>query len=106
MSSPRQDSVSLDDVRHVATLARVGLTEEQARTLAADLNGILEHMAVLQGVDAAGLAEHFASGDAMPLRGDHGPPIPLMDPPAAFAPQMRDGFFIVPRLATHEDAPA
>lgn len=97
----RDDSVSLDDVRHVAALARLGLTDEQARALAADLTGILEHMAVLQDVDTSGVDEHSASGDAMPLRDDHGPPVPLTDPPAAFAPQMRDGFFIVPRLSTH-----
>ena len=106
MSPPRPDSVSLDDVRHVAALARLGLAEEQARALAGDLSGILEHMAVLKDVDTSGIAEHCASGDAMPLRDDHGPPMPLTDPPAAFAPQMRDGFFIVPRLATHEDADA
>lgn len=100
------DAVSLDDVRHVAALAHLGLTDEQARALAGELNGILEHMAVLHTVDTSGIAEHSASGDPMPLRDDRGPPIPLTEPPAAFAPQMRDGLFMVPRLATHEDADA
>lgn len=104
----RADAVSLDEVRRVAALARLDLTDDQAGALAADLNGILQHMAVLQEVETSGLAEYSASGDAMPLRDDRGPPIPLADPPAAFAPQMRDGFFLVPRLATHggEDAEA
>jgi aspartyl-tRNA(Asn)/glutamyl-tRNA(Gln) amidotransferase subunit C len=39
----------------------------------------------------------------MSLRPDAGPPIPLLRAPAFFAPAMRDGFFLVPRLATHED---
>jgi hypothetical protein len=44
-------------------------------------------------------------GDAaMPLRVDMGPPIPLAHPLAAFAPDERDGFLLVPRLATHESA--
>jgi hypothetical protein len=29
--------------------------------------------------------------------------IPLAVPRESFAPEMRDGFFLVPRLATHED---
>ncbi|HEY3885387.1 MAG TPA: hypothetical protein VGL62_09290, partial [Vicinamibacterales bacterium] len=36
-----------------------------------------------------------------PWRADHGPPIPLERPIDAFAPLARDGFFVVPRLATH-----
>ncbi len=38
-----------------------------------------------------------------PLRRDAGPPIPLSESLSHFAPDMRGGFFIVPRLATHED---
>ena len=37
-----------------------------------------------------------------PLRPDEGPPIPLARERESFAPQFRDGFFVVPRLATHE----
>jgi hypothetical protein len=41
-------------------------------------------------------------GDAsLPLREDHGPPVPLARPLASFAPRMKDGFLLVPRLATH-----
>jgi len=98
------DAVSIEDVRHVATLARLGLTDEQARELTKDLNTILEHMQVLSGVDASRAGESAGIGAAgMPLRPDHGPPIPLEEPPQSFAPEMRDGFFVVPRLSTHED---
>jgi aspartyl-tRNA(Asn)/glutamyl-tRNA(Gln) amidotransferase subunit C len=91
-------------------LARLGLTDERARELTQDLNGILEHMDVLGRVDTSGIEEATASvtaeegGGGMRLREDKGPPIPLAEPPAAFAPEMRQGFFIVPRLATHEDS--
>lgn len=97
-------AVTVKDVRHVAMLARLGLTDERARELTKDLNTILEHMEVLGRVDTRGVEEASAFGGAgMRLRGDHGPGMPLAESPEAFAPQMRDGFFIVPRLSTHED---
>jgi aspartyl-tRNA(Asn)/glutamyl-tRNA(Gln) amidotransferase subunit C len=96
--------VSVADVRHVAALARLGLTDERAEALTRDLNTILEHMEVLGRVDTGGVTEASASGAAMPLRPDSGPAIPLIEPPASFAPAMRDGLLQVPRLATHEQA--
>ncbi len=97
-------AVTLDDVRHVASLARLGLTDERARVIMAELNTILEHMAVLQQVDTEGLEEAVGVGAAgAPLRPDAGPPIPLARELDKFGPRTRDGFFLVPRLATHED---
>jgi aspartyl-tRNA(Asn)/glutamyl-tRNA(Gln) amidotransferase subunit C len=93
-------SVSHDDVRHIAALARVGLDERRLPALAAELSGILRHMAVLERVDVAAVADLTQDGDVN-LRLDSGPPIPLLRPLAAFAPRVRDGFLIVPRLATH-----
>lgn len=97
--------VSIAEVRHVASLARLGLTDERAEELTRDLNTILEHMAVLGRVDTGGVAEATSgTGAGMPLRPDGGMPIPLVEPPAAFAPAMRDGLLQVPRLSTHEQA--
>jgi len=99
------DSVSVDDVRHVAMLARLGITDERARELTRELNTILEHMSVLQKVTTHGAAEVGGIGAAgMPLAKDDGPAAPLDERPEQFAPEMRAGFFIVPRLSTHEDA--
>ncbi len=98
-------AVTLDDVRHVASLARLGLGDERARVIMGELNTILEHMAVLQKVDTEGLEEAVGVGAAgAPLRPDSGPAIPLAREPEKFAPETRDGFFLVPRLATHEDS--
>ncbi len=93
-------SVSHDDVRHIAALARVGIDEPRLPALAAELSGILDHMAVLGRVDTSGVADIGRDGDVH-LRPDSGPPIPLLRPLAAFAPMVRDSFLIVPRLATH-----
>jgi aspartyl-tRNA(Asn)/glutamyl-tRNA(Gln) amidotransferase subunit C len=97
-------AVSVEDVRHVAALARLGLTDERAEALTRDLNTILDHMAVLSQVDTRAVAEASAGArEGMPLSADHGPPAPLAERPEAFAPSMRDGFLLVPRLASHED---
>lgn len=102
-SGPRQ-SVTESDVRHVAMLARLGLTGRRAAELARDLNTILDHMDALGKVDTQGVSEASVFGaSGMRLRDDQGPPIPLDEPPESFAPEMRAGFFIVPRLSTHED---
>ena len=100
-------AVSLDDVRHIATLARLGLTDERAQSIVAELNTILEHMDVLSKVDTSGLEEVVGVGAAgLPLRPDAGPPIPLARALDAIAPRTQDGFFLVPRLSTHEDPEA
>jgi aspartyl-tRNA(Asn)/glutamyl-tRNA(Gln) amidotransferase subunit C len=99
------DSVSVDDVRHVAMLARLGVTDERARELARELNTILQHMTVLQQVNTHGAEEVSGIGAAgMRLARDEGPSAALDRKAETFAPEMRAGFFIVPRLSTHEDA--
>jgi aspartyl-tRNA(Asn)/glutamyl-tRNA(Gln) amidotransferase subunit C len=93
-------SVTSDDVRHVARLARVGLDAERVPALVAELNGILAHMQVLQQVDVSSV---LRSPDApgAPWRDDALAPDPIARPREAFAPSARDGFFLVPRLASH-----
>ena len=98
-------AVTIDDVRHIAELARLGLDAERARLLVAELNTILGHMDALSKVDTAGVEPTVGVGaTGTPLRADAGQPPPLARTPEAFAPAMRDGFFVVPRLGTHEKA--
>jgi aspartyl-tRNA(Asn)/glutamyl-tRNA(Gln) amidotransferase subunit C len=100
-------AVTFDDVRHIASLARLGVDEARLPALVAELNAILGHMDVLQRADVSGVPADAPAGEAsMPLRSDDGEQVPLARPRAAFAPEMRDGFFLVPRLATHEDVDA
>ena len=96
-------AVTLEDVGRIAQLARLGLAPERARALVAELNAILDHMEVLGRADTTGVQEVDGVGAAgMPLRSDAGPPLALHRSPDAFAPDWRGGFFLVPRLATHE----
>jgi aspartyl-tRNA(Asn)/glutamyl-tRNA(Gln) amidotransferase subunit C len=97
-------AVSDDDVRHIASLARLGLEPDRVHLLAQELNAILGHMDVLAAVDTAAIDLHArAEGEGMPLRPDEGPALPLAGARSAFAPSMHDGFFLVHRLASHED---
>jgi aspartyl-tRNA(Asn)/glutamyl-tRNA(Gln) amidotransferase subunit C len=98
-------AVTLDDVRHVAALARLGLSDDRAASLVAELNTILGHMEVLSKVKTDRLEAVVGVGaDGLPLEADKGPKIPLAREPREFAPSMRDGFLLVPRLSTHETA--
>lgn len=98
-------AVTPDDVRHVAQLARLGLPEGELATYVEQLNGILKHMDALQAVPSAGAADAFAEGaPSMRLRPDVPGSVALNIHREGFAPLMRDGFFLVPRLATHEDS--
>jgi aspartyl-tRNA(Asn)/glutamyl-tRNA(Gln) amidotransferase subunit C len=98
-------AVTDTDVRHIAALARLGVSEGRIPSLVAELNGILEHMDTLAKVKTRGVVAVNAIGaPAQPLREDGGAPYPLERPPESFAPAMRDGFFVVPKLSTHEAA--
>ena len=96
-------TVTLDEVRHVAALARLGLTDERAGALVHEMNTILRHMDALSSIDTTGVEAAIGVGArGLPVRPDGGSPVPLARSLEAFAPAMRDGLLLVPRLATHE----
>lgn len=96
-------AVTREDVEHIASLARLALDEAKVPALVDQLNTILEHMDVLSRVKARRVSGAAGVGDAaMPLREDIGPQLPLARPRDSIAPDMRAGFFVVPRLSTHE----
>ena len=98
-------SISIDDVRHIATLARLGLTDDRAASLVQELNTILGHMDELSKVNTEGVQEAIGVGArGLPTRTDSGPPIPLERSLDAFAPNLREGLLLVPRLSSHETA--
>jgi aspartyl-tRNA(Asn)/glutamyl-tRNA(Gln) amidotransferase subunit C len=98
-------AVSESDVRHVASLARLTIDPSRLSSLVQELNGILAHMDVLERVEAKSeMGDVRPDAKSTPLRSDHGgASVPLATKREAFAPLMKDGFFLVPRLATHED---
>ena len=96
--------VSVQDVRHVAMLARLGVSDERATSLTREMNTILEHMDALGRVNTDGVPEYSAFASGQRLRPDQGPSVPLTATPDTFAPESRDGLLLVPRLATHEES--
>jgi aspartyl-tRNA(Asn)/glutamyl-tRNA(Gln) amidotransferase subunit C len=98
-------AVTRDDVLHIAELARLGIDAARAEALTIELSAILSHMEVLSQVDTSAVATTAGVGaGGTPLRPDVGVLGVSSAALASIAPAMRDGFFIVPRLATHEDS--
>ena len=90
--------VSADQVREIADLARLRLTEEEAQLFSAQLASILDHIEELEEV-TDGVAEEPAPVVSAPLAADEPGPDPLARPPSALAPAFHAPFFTVPRLA-------
>ena len=96
-------AVTREDLLHIADLARVGVAETRIDELTRELSSILGHMEVLAQVDTSTVALAGVGSGGTPLRPDDRVAPVMVGTLESFAPSMRDGFFIVPRLATHED---
>ena len=65
------ETISLAEVRHVARLARLGLSDDAAEAMRAELATILEYVRALDAVDTAGLDPSYHPFPvAAPLRDD------------------------------------
>ena len=90
------------EVRYVAGLANLNLTDEEVARLRADLDGILEHMDRLNEIDTTGVEPMsqvlFDADDATTLRDDI--PVPPLGNAAALAnaPDPGAGYFKVPQV--------
>ena len=90
------------EVRYVAGLANLRLSEEEIARLRSDLDGILEHMDQLNEIDTTGVEPMaqvlFDAGETATLRPDV-PVTPLGSQTAlANAPQPGSGYFKVPKV--------
>jgi aspartyl-tRNA(Asn)/glutamyl-tRNA(Gln) amidotransferase subunit C len=90
------------EVRYVAALANLNLSESEIARLRSDLDGILEHMDQLKEIDTAGIEPMaqvlFETGESVSLRPDD--PAPTLGNEAALAqaPQPGAGYFKVPKV--------
>ena len=92
-------SVSIEDVRKIAMLARLELSAEDAERMTRDLNAILEYVKKLDEVDTDGVSPHsFLEGKATPLEPDEVAGFGHIDEALANAPRGEGRFFIVPRV--------
>jgi aspartyl-tRNA(Asn)/glutamyl-tRNA(Gln) amidotransferase subunit C len=90
------------EVRYVAGLANLTLTDAEVAKLQGDLDGILEHFDQLNRADTSGIEPMaqvlFEAGDTATLRADI--PVPPLGNEAALAnaPQPGAGYFKVPKV--------
>jgi aspartyl-tRNA(Asn)/glutamyl-tRNA(Gln) amidotransferase subunit C len=97
-------NIGPDGVLHVAKLAEIGVDEHELPRLVEQFNHIVDYVAQLDDVPSTAKAVPFLAGpEATPLRDDVVNPAALARPPAAFAPEFADGFFLVPRHGAMED---
>lgn len=92
-------SLNLADVHRIALLARIEITEAQARESAAQLNDILAMIEQINRVDTTGVApmSHPLDGTQR-LRADAVSETPDRERNLANAPAQQDGLFLVPRV--------
>ena len=92
-------SVDEATVRRVARLARIAVTDEEARRLQGELSGILDWVEQLREVDVEGV-EPMTSVVKMPMKKrpdvvtEGGDPRRIL----ANAPMTENNFFLVPRV--------
>lgn len=95
-------SITETEVRYVAALANLQLTDAEVGKLRADLDGILEHMDKLKEIDTTSVEPMaqvlFEAGETATLRADV-PVTPLGNEAAlASAPMPGAGYFKVPQV--------
>ena len=92
-------AISIQDVEHVASLARLSFTEEEKRKLVLELNEILRYMEQLNGLDTGNvepLAHVIEPGNV--FRADEVRPGLDRDEALKNAPSKTEEFYRVPRV--------
>jgi aspartyl-tRNA(Asn)/glutamyl-tRNA(Gln) amidotransferase subunit C len=92
-------SLTLQEVKRVAWLARIEITEAEAAAAAGPLNDIFKLIEQMQSVDTEGVAPMAHAQDVMQrLREDK---VTESDQHALYqsiAPQVEDGLYLVPKV--------
>ena len=92
-------SVTNEQVRHIAKLARIAMSEDEIERLAPELNNILGWVEQLGEVDTEGVEPLTAVIDQkLRLRDDVVNDGNIRDAVLANAPEAQHGFFAVPKV--------
>lgn len=97
--SDERERISIDEVKHVARLARLKISNEDARLYRRELNAVLNHFEALQSLDTEKVPpmSHAISAANVwreDLPGEKRDPDPLLEA----APDREKNFFKVPRI--------
>jgi aspartyl-tRNA(Asn)/glutamyl-tRNA(Gln) amidotransferase subunit C len=92
-------SISLDEVRHVAKLARLELDESEILSLQGELNALIGHFADIQAIDTTGIepTAHAVAVQNVWSEDVARPGLPR-DVALRNAPVSRAGLFVVPQI--------
>jgi aspartyl-tRNA(Asn)/glutamyl-tRNA(Gln) amidotransferase subunit C len=91
--------IGVEDVRHVARLARLAIPEEELPRYAAELGRILEHVARLQELDTRDVPPTPSALEVPGVtREDRPRPGLTREDALAGAPAAHAGMFLVPRV--------
>lgn len=92
-------SLSLQDIQHIARLARIRVTETEAETARGQLNSIFGLIEQMQAVDTAGVEPMSHALDvAQRLREDRVSESDQRDKFQAIAPAVENGLYLVPKV--------
>jgi aspartyl-tRNA(Asn)/glutamyl-tRNA(Gln) amidotransferase subunit C len=91
--------LSPDEVRRIAMLARIELSEPEVATAEAQLNSIFGLIETLQSIDTKGIAPMSHAGDASArLREDRALETDQRERFQSVAPQVERGLYLVPKV--------
>ncbi len=91
------------DVRYVAKLARIALTDEEVQRFGAQLGDLLEHVNVLSELDTAAVPATAQVVESRNVeRDDVAGPSLDRETVLSMAPQRQGAFFRVPRIIAEE----
>lgn len=92
-------SLSTDDIRRIARLARIDISDNDAAATQTRLNAIFSLIETMQAVDTTGVAPMAHAQDvAQRLRADTVTETDRRDAYQAVAPAVESGLYLVPRV--------
>jgi aspartyl-tRNA(Asn)/glutamyl-tRNA(Gln) amidotransferase subunit C len=97
------EPLSLEEVRHVARLARLALPRDRLEAYRSQLTGVLDHIALLERLDIDGVEPMAHPRDLVNRLAEDvvGPALPI-DALRTNAPAMEDRFLAVPKVLEEE----
>ena len=91
--------LSLDQITHIAQLARLELSEDEARAMRASLNDILAMVDAMSAVDTAGVEPMSHPQEVTQrLRDDRVTEADQREIFQSLAPAVEDGLYLVPKV--------
>lgn len=92
-------SITRDDVRHVARLARLALPEERVAPITGQLESILDYVSHLQSIDTTGVPPTTRAVEVVNVtRADEVNPATVREGLLNQAPQREGDLLVVPRI--------